>query len=350
MKSLALNMSDNAAVAEEQKLDTPLMSVASLPHRHTIWALCDDRAGNVSQCLGVAEKLGLPYEIKNISYNKIARLPNLLLGSSARGLTAEALADIVAPWPDVVIAAGRRTAPIARYIKKQSAGKTRVVQMMWPEVGAADFDLIVTPNHDKVEGADNIFDVPCAPHRLTEDALRQSIGDWPSQIGPLPQPWIAVLLGGDSKSGPLSDGAAHRMAQEASRIAKEAGGSLLVTSSRRTRKETEYAFLRGITAPAFIYEYGRDENPYLAFLALSSAVIVSGDSVSMISEATYTGNPVYIFDRGANVSPKHRRFHESLYQEKVARPLIDSTYEESAIYTPVDIAAEVAGHIREWLK
>ena len=41
-----------------------------------IWVLADDRVGNVSQCLGVAEALGLPYEIKTIRYDRLGALPN----------------------------------------------------------------------------------------------------------------------------------------------------------------------------------------------------------------------------------------------------------------------------------
>ena len=86
-----------------------------------IWALTDDRAGNVAQTLGVAEALGRPFQVKDLRYNPLARLPAVLQGALLIGLTPESRAQRTAPWPDLVIASGRRTAPAARWIKKRAA-------------------------------------------------------------------------------------------------------------------------------------------------------------------------------------------------------------------------------------
>ena len=44
----------------------------------TVWILADDRAGNVSQLLGIAEALELPFERKDIRYDAWIKLPNFL--------------------------------------------------------------------------------------------------------------------------------------------------------------------------------------------------------------------------------------------------------------------------------
>ena len=88
----------------------------------TVWILADDRAGNVNQLLGIAEALNTPYIRKDIRYNKWVRLPNFLRGASLIGLTAESKINLTAPWPDVVLSAGRRSFPVARWIKRQSLG------------------------------------------------------------------------------------------------------------------------------------------------------------------------------------------------------------------------------------
>src|SRR5262249_32283033 len=85
-----------------------------------IWVLADDRAGNVAQTLGVAEALGRPFVTKTLRYTRLAKLHSLLMGASRLGLNAESRAMLKAPWPDLVIAAGRRTAPVARWIKRKS--------------------------------------------------------------------------------------------------------------------------------------------------------------------------------------------------------------------------------------
>ncbi|MBC7905941.1 MAG: mitochondrial fission ELM1 family protein, partial [Rhodospirillaceae bacterium] len=112
-----------------------------------VWVLADDRAGNVGQCLGVAEALGWPFVVKQIRYGGLGRLPNVLRGASLLGIDGDSAAGLVAPWPRLVIAAGRRTAPVARWIKRQSGAK--LVQIMDPGPGGrAEFDLIAIPAHD----------------------------------------------------------------------------------------------------------------------------------------------------------------------------------------------------------
>ena len=68
--------------------------------------LVDPRAGTANQALGIAARLGLPVIEKKLSYGMLAKLPNF--GASLRSLTSEARAGIAPPWPDLVIAAGRR--------------------------------------------------------------------------------------------------------------------------------------------------------------------------------------------------------------------------------------------------
>ena len=41
-------------------------------------------------------------------------------------------APLAPPWPDVLIASGRRSAPVARWIRRQSGGRTRLVQLGRP--------------------------------------------------------------------------------------------------------------------------------------------------------------------------------------------------------------------------
>ena len=105
------------------------------------WVLVDDRPGNAGQALGVAEALGKGFVQKNIRYTSFGKLPNIVRGSTLIGVTDETVAELVAPFPDVVIAAGRRTAPVARWIKKVAGKKIILAQIMNPgRVGAEDFD------------------------------------------------------------------------------------------------------------------------------------------------------------------------------------------------------------------
>ena len=115
-----------------------------------IWVLTDDRAGNNAQALGVAESTGFAVETKRVYYTKCAVLPNFLRGATTLGVARETLNEIKPPYPDFVVAAGRRAAPLARYVKKKSAGKTKIVQLMFP--GKAG--LVTRPNYVKARAFD----------------------------------------------------------------------------------------------------------------------------------------------------------------------------------------------------
>ena len=314
-----------------------------------VWALVDDRAGNRSQCLGVAEALGFPYAVKTLHYRKLAGLPNALVGASFKGLDRKSRAQLAPPWPDVVIAAGRRTAPVARKIGRLSGGRCFLVQLMHPGAGAAEFGLIAQPRHDRKRAGGNVLAVTGSPHGLTAATLEAAADRWRADFASLPKPRIALIVGGSTRRRKFTPAMARELGRRASRMASRAGGSLLVTTSRRTGGATD-DLLAVVKAPNRVFRWGGDdggENPYVGYIALADAVIVTGDSASMCSEACATRAPVYIFAPPALTVPKHARLHEQLYAEGYARPLRGAL--EAWSHPPLNAASEVAAEIRRRL-
>lgn len=310
-----------------------------------IWALIDDRTGNVSQCLGVAEGLGLPFETKQVYYNRLAKLPNCLLGASLLGVDHSKSDSLQGEWPDAVIAAGRRTAPIARWIKKQSKGKTKLVQLMWPGNPAKDFDLIAVPEHDGITPHGNIVTTVGAPHRITKEKMEQSAKDWQERFAEFPAPRVAMLVGGSTKEKTFTKEQAALLGSTASKMAAENNGSLLITTSRRTSAEAAAALRENITCPHYFHDINEKDNPYLAMLGLADQIIVTGESMSMCSEACATGKPVFVFDSQELVSTKHASFHKTLYQHHFAYPLLAEVGEWSD--TPLDTVSDICRIIQE---
>ncbi len=307
----------------------------------SLWLLLDDRAGNRAQVLGVAEALGWPFLAQELSYTAIAALPNSFVGASFNGLTPSARANLVPPWPEVVIAAGRRTAPAARSIKERNGGRTFLCQLMHPgPSGVEDFDLIAVPRHDRIPDAPNVLQITGAPHRITARRLEEEGAKWRERFASLPRPWIALIVGGTNKRRIFTEAMARELGAAADRAAKEAGGSLLITTSRRTG-DAAPALYAEITAPHFAFRWGdAGDNPYFAYLGLADAVVVTGDSVSMCSEACASPAPVYIHAPKALVAQKHVLLHRDLYAQGYARPFEGRI--EAWSHPPLNAAGEIA--------
>ncbi len=314
-----------------------------------IWALADDRAGNVSQSLGIAMALGLPHTIKEIRYTAAGRLPNAVMGASFGGLTAESRAALTAPWPDLVIAAGRRTGPVARAIKQRNDGHTFLVQSMHPgSAGADEFDLIAVPRHDRRKPAVNLLEVIGAPHRVTAERLAEAARLWAPQFAALPTPRIAVIVGGSTRRHQFTEAMAMELGRQTSAMASSAGGSLLVTTSRRTGRSPAAALIEALSVPQRVHRWGdAGDNPYMGFLALADAIVVTGDSVSMCSEACATSAPVYIYAPASLVSDKHARLHRDLFASGYAR-LLEGRFDPWN-HPPLNAATAIAAVIRERL-
>lgn len=284
-----------------------------------VWVLTDDKPGNSTQSLGVAAQLPWPFEEKNITLNKAARLPNRVLGKTKISAASHEISE---PWPDIAIAAGRRLVPMLRYIKKQNP-PCFIAYMMRPETSLKGFDLVAIPAHDSPKPAPNVMETLGAPHRVTPELLAKAANEWQESLSHLPHPRIAVLAGGDSASALFSPQDFHELGSLASEMAEGLSGSLMVSTSRRTnQKQADYLRL-SLTADSEFFVWKRNApNPYHAFLALADVIIVTGDSMSMCAEACGTGKPVYIYvPRQGSLAPKLGKLHESLVRKGLARYL-----------------------------
>lgn len=311
-----------------------------------VWLLADNRAGNVAQALGVIEALDVAYRRVDLSYTRWVRLPNFLRGDRLIGIDRIQTGALAAPWPKLAVAAGRRAAPVMRWVKKQSGYRTRLVHIMRPEGGEADFDLIAVPEHDQVVPDDNILEVLLAPHRISMGKLRETRGLWAGRFAHLPRPRIAVIVGGSTKSTGFTPDMAGRLGQTAAKMAETRGGSILMTTSRRTGAEQTAVLIGAIEGlPQHSFVWGDEgENPYFGYLACADAVVVTGESVSMVSEACAATAPVMLFAPERLIPGRHRLFHEALMRAKLIQPLsVNWHMPERA---PLRSAETIAGEIR----
>ncbi len=270
------------------------------------------KAGDNAQITALAEGLGWPVEIKNLTYRKTEILTNLLAGPTTMGLIGDKSDPLERPWPELVISAGRRNEPLARWIRKQAGGpaKTKLVHVGRPWANLVFFDLIITTPQYKLPERPNILHNEAPLHRVSMERLVEGARLWGPRLAHLPKPHIAVVIGGHSGPYNFDSTNGALLGYYASRLANDLGGSLLVTTSARTPTRAMAAFEQQLQAPTHIFHWRPDaqENPYFAFLALAEQIIVTGDSMSMLIEACVTRKPVFIFDLDDGPNSKRPAF------------------------------------------
>ncbi|MDB2682746.1 mitochondrial fission ELM1 family protein [Alphaproteobacteria bacterium] len=299
----------------------------------TCWIVVEDGlTGTENQCLGVTNALGITPDIKRITLRQPWQLLSPYLRFEQSWSFAPALTP---PWPDLVIAAGRKSIAVSRYIKKRSQGKTFTAQIQNPKTSLGEFNLIAAPFHDQLQG-DNVITTTAAPNRITPEVLAHAKTDFPEFMS-LNSPRIAVLIGGNSSTHTLTKAVMQDLINKLQAL----DARLMITTSRRTgEKNTQ--LLQNANLDAYIWD-GTGENPYFAMLANADAIIVTNDSVSMLSDAGTTGKPVYIVELEGG-SPKFNRLYKILKDNNVIRTFNGSL--EDWHYEPLNDAQMIANEIK----
>lgn len=269
-----------------------------------VWVLTSGRTGDDKQSLRLAAALDVPFEDapfeeKKIVFNDRARAWRTMLGPSLTSVDLSRSSPLEAPWPEVVISTGWRQVPVVRWIKRRSGGRTRLVQMNRPP-GPKHFDLVLSPPQYRVPLRDNVvrldwpLQLPPSP-----EALDHARTQWSERLAGLPRPWTVVLVGGASHPFDLDRAAAERLFDGVGERVRGHGGSLLVSTSRRTPAPALEVARRAVAAAgerAFLYEWRPDsaENPYVAFLEGGDEFVITPDSISMLVEVARLGRPIAI--------------------------------------------------------
>jgi mitochondrial fission protein ELM1 len=308
-----------------------------------IWAVSDGRAGIEAQVVGLADAVArlrpARITIKRIAWKApFGRLP---WGLIPPRLALAPESGIAAPWPDIWIAAGRATLPLSTRIRRWSRGRTFVVQTQDPRTSLKPFDLVIPPVHDELAGP-NVLPILGAPNRMTPERLASELARFRARIEPLPAPRVALIVGGASKAFDLPPARAAQMADEIANAMAPAGGSLLVSFTRRTPEPARRILTERLSAlPGWIWDE-TGENPYAAFLAAADAVLVTEDSTNLATDAAATGKPVHVLAM-AGSSPKFTRFHADLEARGIARRFDGRL--ESWAYMPLDETDRAAREI-----
>ncbi len=318
------------------------MNAPPLPPSPVCWVVSDGKIGMESQCIGLAEALGAAPVVKRVQVRRPWRwMPSLWVPNPLASLGPKK-DRLTPPWPDLLIASGRQSVAVSTAIRAASKGATFTIQIQNPAVDPALFDIIVAPSHDRLNGP-NIIETLGGMNRVTAARLHEAAAHFAPLWSDLPRPLVAVMLGGGNKVYRMSEKRGEILGRQLADMARREGAGLLVTPSRRTAPEVLQAIRRALDGlPARIWD-GGGGNPYMGYLALADAMIVTADSVNMVSEAATTGKPVFIVELEGG-SRKFSRFHTDMRDKGITRPFEGRL--ETWSYTPLQETARAAAEIR----
>ena len=309
----------------------------------TAWILTDGKIGDRVQCAGIAAGVGGEVTEKTVRPNGLFEWLAPFGPINPSDAPERPGSVIAPPFPNILIASGRRAVPYARAVKTKSGGDVFVVLLKDPRVTAGFADLIWTPRHDRREGQ-NVFTTLTAPHGLAAKIASAAANPAPS-IAVLQKPMLGVVLGGPSGGARYDEASAVALADEV-KAAMKGFASLAITPSRRTPPEFLAAFRSVLDGAASFFWEGEGDNPYADILGNAASLIVAADSHNMMSEAAATTAGVYAW-RPDGVARKLDWFVGQMEEIGRVRPFAGDAAPFKA--EPIDATAEIVAEIKRRL-
>jgi uncharacterized protein len=322
-----------------------------------IWCVADGRAGILNQTLALAAALAEPGRAADLAHMRSdahrdapvilqpegwqLALPPNLWPSPLSALPIAQRELLAPPWPDVWIAAGRRSIPYSRLMRKLSGGRTLVVQTQNPRVGLAAFDLVIPPEHDGVTGA-NVFPIIGPPVWFSQARIDDALARFPS-LRVVQGQKVLVSIGGDSKNHNMTEANVAAIEGAIQRLAQ--GRTFWITVSRRTPEHARVRFRRlASTLNAIFWENEERDgpNPYVAFLTQCDVAMVTCESANMIADPAYFEKPIHLLKLDGG-SPRFDKLHNGFIARNAARWFTGGL--QTWTYAPVREAARAADEI-----
>jgi mitochondrial fission protein ELM1 len=309
------------------------------------WILSDGTAGMEAQAVGLADAMGLVPTIKSIRPSGPLRLSPRL--GALPGFPPTAGGDSLAPpFPALSITCGRRHAGASIALKRQSGGTVHTIQIQDPRVPSSLFDTLVVPEHDPTRGP-NVITTIGSLNRVNDSFLSSEAAKFADQATHLPRFRVAVNLGGDTQQYKVDTTMADRVVAGLLDLLNQAETGLMITTSRRTGEPLMAALAPLLGRRDTIVWTGDGPNPYFGFLGLADAIVVTADSINMVSEACSTGKPVHILPLGRE--PRRRAaFLDTVRAKGLARDFNGSF--DSWVPEPLRETERVAALLVEQLR
>ncbi|MGO8799844.1 MAG: mitochondrial fission ELM1 family protein [Roseiarcus sp.] len=306
-----------------------------------VLVLSSGKAGHEANSRGVAEALGAPYTLRVVAPRRLFARLSPYGPLDPKDWPERAGSLLAPPFPHIAIACGRVTVPYIRALKRAAGERVFTVFLQDPRFSRARMDLIWTPEHDRLRGG-AVLSTLTSPHPFSAARLAGARAAPDPRIAALPAPRAAVILGGPSAANDFAPADVARLAAAVAAIAG-AGYSVMATPSRRTPPPLIAAVRSAMGgAPGFVWD-GEGANPYAQILAHADAILVTGDSVNMVGEATATGAPVHVFELSGGSGERIARYIDALERLGAVRRFAGRL--ERFSYEPLDSSRTIAREI-----
>ncbi len=303
-----------------------------------IWSLTDGSQGMISQTKGLANELGLNIkEVKTeiiFPWNKLQ--PGILPIFSWIFKNKLPINEI----PDVVISCGRKSVYLSVFLKKKYPNIINI-HIQNPKISSKHFSFVIAPNHDALYGK-NIINSKGAIHHFKKSNNLKNYYEINTKN------LITCIIGGENNHYNFSKKNTLDLCKRIKKIKNyNKNKEILVITSRRTNQEIKYILKKELNSISTLW-FGKGKNPYEFALYNSSYFIITSDSTSMISEASISGKPIYVYQLPMKrKSKRFIRFHEEFKKMNITKDFNTLDKLENWTYTKLVESERIAGIIKK---
>lgn len=244
-------------------------------------------------------------------------------------LTKESFQKVMAVKADFFVSCGSSVAGINYWLSQDHNAKA--IAILKPGMlTAKHFDLLFLPQHDVKTPPrnQNVVITKAAPNLITPQYLKEQSEVLLKHFSHLKQRLrtkIGVFIGGDAKDVYLSENMIRLIVHQLKQICNEMNADILLTTSRRTPSSIDHLLIKELkkfpNCPLLIIA-NKENIPEAVggILGLADIAVVSGDSISMVSEAASSGKQTIVFSPHSRAivlgkNNKHVKFIDNLNKQ-----------------------------------
>ncbi|MDP3730123.1 MAG: ELM1/GtrOC1 family putative glycosyltransferase [Candidatus Omnitrophota bacterium] len=318
----------------------------STPKR-TVLVLNDGKAGHLNQSLAVARQIQRARATQNYGpfdtdivvvdvkyrskfFRALLTFASIFASWRCHGrmgfmkicLEKDSYEKLMKTYAEFIVSCGSSSAPVNIFMSKENNAKNVVVMDPAIPLGLKKFSFVIAPKHDRIKSGKNIITTTLAPNLVNIKTMEEAAKRLRKSANITKNNVVGLLIGGDNPEFTLSDNLLKKILDDALKVCELNDTDLIVTTSRRTNKTQESIIRVALQKNSrcrllVIANENNPEGTLVGILALSNVVIVSGESISMVSEAVSSGKKTIVFmlDKKKNGMTKHERALKNLAEE-----------------------------------